>query len=366
MPLSRRSASSAAIREAGAWRLAALDTATLELRPIDVPYTEISSVRAAAGKVLFIGASATEPASLVLLDLASGAMTVLRRSIENTIDRSYFSIPQEIEFPTEHGLTAHAYLYLPRNPDFAAPAGDRPPLLVLSHGGPTGATSTAFSLGIQYWTSRGFAVLDVDYGGSTGYGRAYRLRLNGQWGVVDVDDCTNGARYLVQQGVVDAGKLAIRGGSAGGYTTLCALAFRDVFKAGASHFGIGDLTIFAKDTHKFESRYLDRLVGPYPERQDLYHDRSAINFLDRISAPLILFQGLEDKIVPPNQAQMMFDAVKAKGMPVAYLPFEGEQHGFRQAKNIKRALEAELYFYSRVFGFPLAEPIEPVHIENLD
>jgi len=205
----------------------------------------------------------------------------------------------------------------------------------------------------------------VNYGGSTGYGRAYRERLNGQWGVVDVDDCVNGARFLVQQGRVDGNRLAIRGGSAGGYTTLSALAFRDVFKAGASHFGIGDLETFVKDTHKFESRYLDRLVGPYPERKDLYHDRSAINFVDQLSAPMILFQGLEDKIVPPNQAESMVAAVRARGLPVAYLPFEGEQHGFRKAENIKRALEAELYFYSRVFGFDLADPVEPVQIENL-
>jgi dipeptidyl aminopeptidase/acylaminoacyl peptidase len=352
-------------REQGAWRLAVLDTASLQLDLIDLPYTEIGSVQAAAGRVLFNAASATEPAALVALDLATRQTTVLRRSYENRIDSSYFSIPEEIEFPTEHSLTAHAYLYLPQNPRFTAPAGEWPPLLVLSHGGPTGATSTTFNLGIQYWTTRGFAVLDVNYGGSTGYGRAYRQRLNGQWGVVDVDDCVNGARYLVRKELVDDKKLAIRGGSAGGYTTLCAIALRDVFTAGASHFGISDLEVFAEDTHKFESRYLDRLVGPYPERRDLYHERSAINFIGDITCPLILFQGLEDKIVPPNQAQMMFDALKARGVPVAYLSFAGEQHGFRRAENIKRALEAELYFYSKVFRFPLSDAIEPVQIENL-
>ncbi len=352
-------------REGGVWRLAVLDTRTLGLETVDTPYTEISSIHAAPGRVLFNGASASEPLALVLLDLATRETRVLRRSYENKIDARYFSKPEEIEFPTEHGLTAYGYLYKPQNPDFQAPSGDRPPLLVLSHGGPTAATSTAFSLSIQYWTTRGFAVLDVNYGGSSGYGRAYRQRINGQWGVVDVDDCCNGARYLVRQGLVDGKRLAIRGGSAGGYTTLCALTFRNVFTAGASHFGISDLTIFATDTHKYESRYLDRLVGPYPARKDLYYERSAMKFLDQIAAPMILFQGLEDKIVPPNQAQALYDAVKAKGLPVAYLAFEGEQHGFRQARNIKRALEAELYFYSRVFAFPLAEKIEPVQIENL-
>jgi dipeptidyl aminopeptidase/acylaminoacyl peptidase len=209
------------------------------------------------------------------------------------------------------------------------------------------------------------AVLDVNYGGSTGYGRAYRQRLEGQWGVVDVDDCVNGARYLVEQGRVDGQRLGIRGGSAGGYTTLAALTFRDVFKAGASYFGISDLEAFARDTHKFESRYTDRLIAPYPARRDIYEARSPIHAVERLACPVILFQGLEDKVVPPNQAEMVVEALRSKGIPVAYLPFEGEQHGFRRAKNIKRALEAELYFYSKIFGFEPAEPIEPVLIENL-
>ena len=218
---------------------------------------------------------------------------------------------------------------------------------------------------MQYWTSRGFAVLDVNYGGSTGYGRAYRERLNGQWGVVDVDDCVNGARYLVERGLVDGARLAIRGGSAGGYTTLCALTFHELFKAGASYYGIGDLEALAQDTHKFESRYLDRLVGPYPERKDIYEERSPLHFTEQLSCPVIFFQGLEDQVVPPCQAEQMVAALESKGVPVAYLPFEGEQHGFRRAENIKRALDAELYFYSRVFNFPLAEPVEPVVIKNL-
>ena len=235
----------------------------------------------------------------------------------------------------------------------------------MSHGGPTGATIPVYDSEIQYYTSRGIAVIDVNYGGSTGYGREYRQRLNGQWGVVDVDDCANGALNLAQRGDVDKNRLMITGGSAGGYTTLCALTFRKVFKAGASHYGIGDLETFAGDTHKFESRYLDNLIGPYPEKRDLYRERSAINYTDQLECPMILFQGSEDKIVPPNQSQKMYEAVKAKGLPVAYLEFEGEQHGFRKAENIKRALDGELYFYAQVFGFELADPIEPVPIDNL-
>ena len=238
-------------------------------------------------------------------------------------------------------------------------------MLVKSHGGPTGAASGGLDLLVQYWTSRGFAVVDVNYGGSVGYGREYRKRLEGRWGIVDVDDCVNAARYLVTQGWVDEDRLAIDGGSAGGYTTLAALAFRDVFAAGASYYGVCDLEALAKDTHKFESRYLDGLIGKYPEQRDLYLARSPIHFTQQLSCPLILFQGMEDKIVPPNQAERMFEAVRGKGLPTAYLAFEGEQHGFRRGENIKRALDAELYFYSQVFGFELAEPVEPVEIENL-
>jgi len=221
------------------------------------------------------------------------------------------------------------------------------------------------SLSVQFWTSRGIAVLDVNYGGGTGYGREYRRRLNGKWGIVDVDDCTNGALYLANAGRVDAHRLMITGGSAGGYTTLCALTFRKTFKAGASYFGVSDAEALAKDTHKFESRYLDGLMGPYPERRDIYYARSPINFTGRLSCPVIFFQGLEDKVVPASQAELMVEALRAKRIPVAYLPFPGEQHGFRQAQNIKRALDAELYFYSRVFGFELADEVEPVEIENL-
>ena len=351
--------------ERGSWRLAILNTLACRLETIETTYTDIFSLRAAPGRALFCAGSPTEPTSVVLLDLETRKPQVLRRSSNIEIDAGYLSIPEAIEFPTEDGQTAHAFFYAPKNRDYAAPPGERPPLLVISHGGPTAATTTSMKLSIQYWASHGIGVLDVNYGGSSGYGRAYRQRLNGRWGIVDIDDCVGGARYLVERGLVDGNRLVIRGGSAGGYTTLAALAFRDVFKAGASYYGVSDLEVLTKDTHKFESRYLDSLIGPYPQERDLYYERSPIHFTDRLSCPMILFQGLEDKVVPPNQAEMMFDAVRKKGLPVAYVPFEGEQHGFRRAENIKRALDAEHYFYSKIFGFELADPVEPVHIENL-
>jgi dipeptidyl aminopeptidase/acylaminoacyl peptidase len=345
--------------------LATLDTLTRGLDDIELPFTAISQVHAAGDRVVFIGASSTEPTTIVSLNLATKKREVLRKSRETAVDAGYLADLRAIEFPTEGGLTAHGHFYSPRNRDYAAPANEKPPLIVISHGGPTSSTSASLRYAIQYWTSRGIAVLDVNYGGSSGYGRAYRERLKGKWGIVDVDDCVNGARYLVERGFVDGNRLAIRGGSAGGYTTLCALTFRDTFKAGASHYGISDLEALARDTHKFESRYLDNLIGPYPERRDLYVERSPIHFTDRLSCPMILFQGLEDKVVPPNQAEKMVEAVRAKKLPVAYLTFEGEQHGFRKAENIKRVLEAELYFYSKVFNFALADAVEPVKIENL-
>jgi len=345
--------------------LAFLDTNSGELTPIDTPYTSLGSVHGNAEHVVLLAASSTTSGEIVKLDVKTLKLEVLRRAQNTRVDPAYISDAKPIEFPTEHGLTAYAYYYAPKNADFKAPKGELPPLLVISHGGPTSAASSALKLGIQFWTSRGFAVLDVNYGGSTGYGREYRERLKGQWGVVDVDDCVNGAKYLIAHGLADSKRLTIQGGSAGGYTTLCALTFRDVFSAGASHFGVSDLEIFVHDTHKFESRYLLGLIGPFPERQDLYHDRSAINFTDQLSCPVIFFQGLEDKIVPPNQAEKMVAALRAKKLPVAYVAFEGEQHGFRRAENIKRSLEAELYFYSKVFKFELPEPVEPVLIENL-
>ena len=349
----------------GASHLGLLDTENGHLEPIETPYSSIAFVRADAADVVFRGSSPTEPACIVRLDLSTGRHEVLRRSGEVEIDAGYLSVPEPVEFPTENGRTAYAFFYAPKNREYAAPEGELPPLLVMSHGGPTSAASTALDLDIQYWTSRGIAVLDVNYGGSTGYGRAYRRRLDGAWGVVDVEDCANGAVDLAERGLVDGGRLMITGGSAGGYTTLCALAFTDTFAAGASHFGVSDVEELAKETHKFESRYLERLIGPYPERADLYRERSPIHHAEKLSCPVIFFQGLEDEVVPKEQAETMFAALREKGRPVAYVPFEGEQHGFRRAENIMRALDGELYFYSRIFGFDLAEPVEPVPIENL-
>lgn len=345
--------------------LATIDTGNGEFTPVTGQYTDIQYLRASAGWAVFRAGAPTKPTAIVRLDLSSRQPAVLRSAMNIELDDGYVTAPEAIEFPTAGGLTAHGLYYAPRNRDYRAPDDERAPLLVLSHGGPTSAASTALGLAIQYFTSRGIAVLDVNYRGSTGYGRAYRERLKGNWGIADVDDCVNGARYLVEKGAVDGARLMISGGSAGGYTTLCALVFRDTFKAGASHYGVSDVEALAKDTHKFESRYLDGLIGPYPERRDLYFERSPINFTDRLSCPLIFFQGLEDKVVPPNQAETMVAVLRAKGLPVAYVAFEGEQHGFRQAQNIKRALDGELYFYSRVFGFELADEVEPVVIDNL-
>jgi dipeptidyl aminopeptidase/acylaminoacyl peptidase len=346
-------------------QLAVLDTATKTLRALDTPFSSIGNLAAAGDRVLFTGASPLQAASVCLLHLADGRIEILRRG--STLDAAAqdSSAPEAIEFPTAGGVTAHAFFYPPRNRDFQAPPGDKPPLLVMGHGGPTSMATNAYRAGVQYWTSRGIAVLDVNYGGSSGFGRAYRQRLDGQWGVVDVQDCIAGARYLVERGDVDARRLIIRGGSAGGFTALSALAFHDSFACGASLYGIGDLETLAKDTHKFEARYLDRLVGPWPEARELYRARSPIHHLDGLKCPLILLQGADDEVVPPQQSRRMHAALKAKGVPVAYLEFEGEQHGFRQLKNIVRALEAEAYFYSRVFGFPLADPIESLPIDNL-
>jgi dipeptidyl aminopeptidase/acylaminoacyl peptidase len=351
--------------ERGLWRLGVIDTRAKKLHPIDAPYTEISYVCAAPGRAVFRAGSTHAPFSIIEMDLASHSTRVLQRASKIEIDAGFISEAQPIEFPTEGGVTAHGFYYPPKNRDFEAPRLERPLLLVKSHGGPTSATIAVLMLGIQYWTSRGIAVLDVNYGGSSGYGRAYRERLNGTWGIVDVDDCINGARFLATRGNADGNRLMIDGGSAGGYTTLCALTFRDQFKAGASHFGVSDAEALAKETHKFESRYLDNMIGPYPERRDLYIERSPIHFTDKLSCPVIFFQGMEDKVVPPNQAETMVEALRKKGVPVAYVAFEGEQHGFRRAENIKRALDGELYFYSRVFGFELADPVEPVQIDNL-
>lgn len=335
------------------------------LTALDIPYSVPGLPEVMGEDLVLVGASGNEPATLGIVSPADSRCRVIRSTIALDLDSAYVSEAQAISFPTSDDEIAHGFFYPPKNKDFVAPEGELPPLIVRSHGGPTSAASPALSLLIQYWTSRGFAVIDVNYRGSTGYGRAYRDKLNGRWGIVDVEDCINAALYLATNGKVDRERLCIRGGSAGGYTTLSALTFHNVFRAGASHYGIGDLLALAKDTHKFESRYLDRLIGPLPEAAQLYSERSPINFTERLNCPIIFFQGLDDKVVPPNQAQAMVEVLKEKGLPVAYVPFTGEGHGFRKSENIKLGLEAELYFYARVFGFRAAGVGGPIEIYNL-
>ena len=354
-----------AYSQGGSWHLGAIDLKTKQFEPIETRYTNISDLQTNGSSVFFIGGSPTETTALIQLDLEANTERVLKRAGDLTVDPGYLSLPEAIAFSTTDNLTAHAWYYPPQNQDFIAPAGELPPLIVKSHGGPTAAASVNLNLRVQYWTSRGFGYLDVNYGGSIGYGRQYRQRIDGKWGIVDVDDCVNAARYLVQQGRVDGDRLIITGSNAGGYTTLAALTFRNTFKAGASYYGVSDLEILARDTHKFESRYLDRLIGKYPEEKAVYQERSPIYSTEQLNCPVIFFQGLQDKVVPPNQAQMMFEAIAKKGLPVAYVVFEEESHGFRIADNIKQALDSEFYFYSRIFGFEPAEAIEPVEIVNL-
>ena len=332
-------------RETGCSRIAVL---TDKLLPLDLPYTEVSCVRACADSFVFQGGAPDRPASIVRVRLDPMTFEVLKRSTEVTENpriREHISVPILTEFPSGRG-NAYAWYYAPLNPAFTAPADELPPVIVKSHGGPTAAASSILDLRTQYWTSRGYAVLDVDYGGSTGYGREYRNRLHQAWGIVDVEDCTNAARFIVQNKKGDPARVAITGGSAGGYTTLCALVFGTFFKIGASYFGVSDLESLVRDTHKFESRYLDWLIGKYPEDKETYIARSPINFTDKLSVPVIFLQGEEDQVVPPNQTEMMVNAIRRKGLPLEYLLFEGEQHGFRRAENIKRALDAVLHFYS--------------------
>lgn len=312
----------------------------------------------------YAGASATRPEAAVVLDPATGEERAVRVASELELDPSWISVAREISFPSDDGEVAHGLFYAPTNPEETAPAGELPPLLVLSHGGPTASASDSLDFEIQFWTSRGFAVVDVNYRGSSGYGRAYRNALRGRWGIVDLADCVAAAKHLAATGEVDGERLAIRGASAGGYTTLCALTMTDAFAAGASYFGVADAEALAKDTHKFESRYLDGLIGPYPEQAELYRERSPIHHVDGLSCPVILLQGLEDAIVPSSQAELMIAALKQKGIPYAYLAFEGEQHGFRRAESIRRAAEAELAFYGRIFGFDPADQLEPLELHN--
>jgi dipeptidyl aminopeptidase/acylaminoacyl peptidase len=349
----------------GLWHLAVLNPETKLTRKLRTSYVDIGYVRALKGRLYFIGGSASEPLSVVRMDISDGSVEIVRRP-GRTQFKGFVSKPRHVRFRTGGRKQACGLLYMPANKNQKGPAGTKPPLIIEIHGGPTSQARVFRNLGIQYWTSRGFAVLDVNYGGSSGYGRDYRERLRGNWGVVDVEDCVNGALAMAHKGLVDGKELIIRGGSAGGYTTLCALASGKVFGAGASYFGVSDAEALTKETHKFEARYLDSLIAPYPEGKSVYQERSPVHFVDRITAPVIFFQGLEDVIVPPSQAETMVESLRKSGVPVAYIPFEGEQHGFRRAESIRRSQEAELYFYSKVFGFEVPERIEPVEIANLE
>lgn len=347
--------------------LAILDTKAKTLTNLNCKYDHFTYIRVyldKEGNEYVIGemSSTTDPSQICSYDIKKQSIAhIHRKSMATLLEPEYLSIGEEVIFPTTNGKSAYCYYYAPKNPKFK---GDGlPPLRVLSHGGPTGSTDNSYSRAIQYWTTRGFAVADVNYGGSTGYGREYRNRLQLSWGIVDVDDCCNAALYLADQGLVDRSKLAIEGGSAGGFTTLASLAFRKVFQAGCCRYGISDITLLAKETHKFESRYPDRLIGEYPKDKAVYEERSPLFKADEIECPVIFFQGSEDKVVPPSQAEVMVNALKQKNVPVAYVLYQGEAHGFKRAENIKRTMELEQWFYGQIFGFPV-EGIEGVEIYN--
>jgi len=344
--------------------LAVLDLKSGALREIRLPFVGYSSIQLRDGHILTVATAADQTPAIVSIDIRAGGFEVVRQPTAANLDATLISRAEAIEFPTAGGRTAHVFYYPPRNGGFAAPEGELPPLIVQVHGGPTGAVTAEFNPRIQYWTSRGFAIADVNYGGSTGYGRAYRERLKGQWGVVDVQDVVAAAKFLGEQRKADPKRLIIRGGSAGGYTVLAALSQTDVFRTGADYFGVSDLSALARDTHKFESRYLDGLVAPYPAGKAIYDARSPLTHLSGFKAPLLVLQGADDPIVPPNQAHMIVDALKQRGTPVAYIEFEGESHGFRKAESIVRATEAELYFYGQVLGFTPADKLPAVKIEN--
>ena len=345
-----------------------LDLESGKLTSLDLPFSSYSSpaLRSHGTRVVFAAASPTQPSAVIELDTESGERQVLRRSTEMELDEGYIVVAQAVEFPGTGGQTSHGFYYAPTNPDYEGPKGELPPLVVLVHGGPTAHVTTALDLEIQLFTSRGIAVIDLNYGGSTGYGREYRDRLRGTWGVVDIEDSAAAVRYLAERGDVDPARVQITGGSAGGYTTLMALAVRDEFASGASYFGVADLVTFHADTHKFESHYDDYLVGPWPEAMDLYRERSPVTHADSISDPLLLLQGLDDKVVPPSQSEVIVEALKRRGVPYAYIAFEGEGHGFRKAENIKRAADAHLSFLGQVSGFEPADEIEPIEIEKPD
>ncbi|MEN3277991.1 MAG: hypothetical protein V7631_3781 [Massilia sp.] len=351
--------------EDGVSRLGRLSTRGCTLEPIETPYEEIRELRVSPRYVAVLAGSPTIALELALIDPDTGKRTVLVRSSENLPDVGYLSVPRSIRYRSANGRTAYAFHYAPANADFEAQPGELPPLIVIGHGGPTGMATSTLKLATQFWTSRGFAVLDVNYGGSTGFGRAYRDLLKGQWGVIDVEDCVAGARHLAESGLADPERLLIRGSSAGGLTTLAALTFHDVFKAGASYYGVSDLAGLDADSHKFESHYNEYLIAPKAQADAVYRARSPIHHTDALKRPMIFFQGLDDKVVPPQQSETMVEALRRRGVPVAYITLEGEGHGFRKADSVVRTLEAELAFYLRVFGIPAPAGLAPLEIENL-
>jgi|RhiMetStandDraft_4_1073278.scaffolds.fasta_scaffold06958_3 dipeptidyl aminopeptidase/acylaminoacyl peptidase len=341
--------------------LGVLDPATGELTDLDLPYTLFGSVDVDGDTVLTTAASPVEPPEVVAVDLPTGAVTVLRRSMAEPPDPAYLPQPRSIVVAGPGERDVHAHVYPPSSPDAVAPDGELPPYVVFVHGGPTSHSPAILDLEKAYFTSRGIGVIDVNYGGSTGYGRAYRERLRREWGIVDVEDCVAAVQALVRDGLADGERLGIRGGSAGGWTTLAALTTTDAFAAGVSYYGVAELIAFTADTHDFESRYIDGLVGTLPEDRDVYVERAPLSHVDQLSCPVLLLQGLEDKVVPPSQAELFAAALEKKGIPHAYLPFAGEQHGFRKQETVVAALEAELSFYGQVFGFePPGVPVLPL------
>lgn len=350
--------------EKAEWKAGIFSLSNGILSQLDLPYNNYASITNDQSNIYFIGSSFSILPEIVQLDPDSCQTEILFTSPPVPIAPDYISIPRSIEFQAAPDEMVQAFYYPPCNPNYPGNS-DAPPLLVVSHGGPTAAARLVLDLSTQFWTTRGFAVVDVNYSGSSGFGRKYRQRLNQNWGKKDVRDCQMAAEYLIGEKLADPTRTAIRGGSAGGFTTLCALVFTDTFKAGASHFGLSDLEILAKETHKFESRYMDRLIGDYQKFSDIYRERSPINHLEKLNCPVVFFQGLDDKVVPPNQAELMYNAIRQKGLPAACVTYDGEGHGFRKAENIKHSLESELYFFQKVFYLPLEAQVAPMIIANL-
>jgi dipeptidyl aminopeptidase/acylaminoacyl peptidase len=353
-------------RERGTSRLAVLDLKSGTHRELELPYVDFSHlVKVDSQHIAAVAGASKSPLSIVTIDVGSAKVVTLRSAGQSPLTADSVSVAVPIDFPSAHGRTSHAFYYAPANPKYQGTPGTLPPLIAFVHGGPTSLSSPSLRSGVQYWTSRGFAVVDVNYGGSSGYGRAYRQELNGQWGVVDVEDTIAAVHFLTDTQRADPKRTAISGGSAGGYTVLVALSTSDVFKAGADHFGVSDMTALARDTHKFESRYLDSLIGPLPAAQAIYDSRSPLNHLDGFKVPVLVLQGAEDPVVPPNQSQRIVEALRARHVPVAYVLYPGEGHGFRNPKNIINSVQAELSFYGQVFGFKPADQLPPLTVEGL-